>query len=221
MENIGNLSPLIPLNPGSEVLLEIESLKLRIKCMLVGMETGQYIIVRLSPNDLIGNFRSEAVREKPVIVRYLFQGAVYGYRAEVLNIVTVPARLFFLSYPQKIEELALRSDSRYECILPAYTMFGNDIAEMVIVDLSMEGCQCMIRTKAGDEKLYGLIQVNKTIDIRVQFPGGDGKYELKGKVRNISKGSDRIMLGVMFEGLSQTAKAKIDQFISLISKKST
>jgi hypothetical protein len=159
---------------GSEVLLEIQALKLRIKCVLVGFETGQYIIVRLSAKDLIGSFRSELIKSSPLIVRYLYQGAVYGFKPELLNIVSAPAKIFFLSYPSKIEEYVTRERDRFDCVLPAGTMLDNEIIDMVIIDISAEGCQCVIKEASGKSALYSHMQVNKVLDIRIQFPGKEG-----------------------------------------------
>ncbi|CAG1066610.1 hypothetical protein BAC1_02232 [uncultured bacterium] len=201
---------------GSEVLLEIEALKLRIKCVLVGFETGQYIIIRLSSKDLIGNFRSEQIKSGQLLVRYLYQGAVYGFRTEVLNVVATPAKIFFLSYPVKIEEYVTRDRDRFDCALPAGTMVDNEIIDMVIIDISNEGCQCVIKTSPSKSILYSHMQVNKMLDIRVQFPGKEGMYRLPGRVRNLSKGQDRITLGVKFEGLAPAASERIKEFISLV-----
>lgn len=202
---------------GSEVLIEIETLKLRIKCALVGLETNRYIIIRLSERDLVGNFRSEHIKSGQMIVRYLYQGAVYGFRAELLNVVATPAKIFFLSYPTKIEEYVMVSRNRFECVLPAGTMLDNEIVDMVIIDISEEGCQCVIKAGAGKNSVYEHMQVNKVLDIRVQFPGKDGTYRLPGRVRNLSKGEGKITLGVKFEGLAPAASERIKEFIALVS----
>ena len=202
---------------GSEVLIEIEALKLRIKCSLVGLETGQYIIIRLSDRDLVGNFRSEHIKSGQLLVRYLYQGAVYGFRAELLNVISTPAKIFFLSYPSKIEEYVMRERDRFDCVLPAGTMLDNEIVDMVIIDISTEGCQCVIKAAAGRGELYNYMQVNKVLDISVQFPGKEGIYRLSGRVRNLSKGADKITLGVKFEGLAPAASERIKEFISLVS----
>ncbi|MFQ5736430.1 MAG: PilZ domain-containing protein [Thermodesulfobacteriota bacterium] len=210
---------LLPVTLGVEVLVEITNLKLRIKSLMVGMEHGRYIIVRISPQDLIGNFRSEAVLESPMIIRYLYNGTVYGFETRVLNVVAQPAKLFIVSYPEKIEEYSVRNRSRYECVLPASTMFGNDIVDMVIVDISREGCQAFIKvTEPKRDELYGLIQVNKKIDMRVQFPGSEGRYDLVGIIRNVGKEPDKIILGVLFQSLAPDAKVQLDKYIDLIAE---
>jgi len=207
----------LPLTFGSEMLIEVVNLKLRIKTTLVGMEGGRYIITKLSANDLMGSFRSDTVKKSPIIVRYLHKGTVHGYKAKILNVVSNPAKLFFLSYPEKIDELNVLTYSRYECVLPARTMLGNDLVDMVIVDISHEGCLAVIKTR--QRSLHEMLQVNKKIDIVVQFPNTHGNTELKGKIRNIGKDVDKVKLGVVFEGLSPELKAVLASYINLITGK--
>ncbi len=208
----------LPITIGSEMLIEIVNLNLRIKSVLIGIDEGLFILARLSFNDLMGTFRSEAVRESPVNVKYMHKGVVYGFKAEILNMVSSPSKLMFVSYPKAIEEQKGNAASRHECILPAVTMFGNELIEMVIVDISKEGCQCAIKASVPkNESLFGLIQVNKSIDIKAQFPGAADKIALVGKIRNISKDTDKIVVGVMFEEMPQDVKARLEKFTSLIS----
>lgn len=212
----------LPITLGTGLIIEIVNLKLRIKSLLVGMEHGKYLIVRISEKDLIGNFRSDSVKTSPMIVRYLHNGTVYGFSSTVVNVLSTPAKLFFVTYPSKIEEFTVLSNSRHECILPALTMIGNDFVEMVILDISKQGCLCMIKTaNPDDDRLYGAVQVNKTIDIKVQFPGAEGKFGLMGKIRNVSKDVGKILLGVQFEKMPPDLKEQLDGFLSLIAKHGT
>lgn len=210
---------ILPLQLGSELLIEFVSLNLRIKSVLKGIDEDQFILAKLSPNDLIGTFRSDTVKESPIVIRYLYKGSVYSFDTKVQNILSTPAKLIFFEYPKKVLE-AGKVTERYECILPALTMLGNDIVEMVIVDLSRDGCQSVIKTSfSRNEALYKLIEVNRTIELKFQLPGVDTKFSLKGRIRNMSKEADRITLGIMFEQVLPEVKARISNFISLIPKK--
>lgn len=210
---------LLPIHFGTSLLVEITNLKLRIKSFMVGIEHGRYIIVKISEQDLIGNFRSEAVLESPMVIRYMHNGVIYGFKTRVMNVVSQPAKLFFVEYPQSVEEFSVRSKSRYECVLPASTMFGNDIVDMIIVDISREGCQAMIKVpEPKREALYGLIQVNKKIEMKVQFPGSDGKYDLTGTIRNVGKEPEKIILGILFEAFASPTKDKLEGFIKLMDE---
>lgn len=206
----------LPITLDAELLLEIIDLKLRIKSLLVGMEHEQYLVIKIYPNDLIGTFRSEVVKESPIIIRYFYKGAVYGFRANILNIVSIPAKLFFVTYPEKFEEIKILDTSRFECILPASTMFGNEIVDMTVVDISKEGCLCIIKmSQEKNDKLYGLLRINQKVDLMVQFPGTAGKSDLSGKIRNMSKGTEKIMFGVIFEEMTSDVRTKLDHLISL------
>jgi hypothetical protein len=187
--------------------------------MLVGMEHGQYVIAKIFEKDLMGRFRSEDVTRSPLIVGYTHDDVVYGFRTRVLNVVSLPAKLFFIKYPDKIEKLSVRKRLRHECEVEAQAMLSNDIVEVLIVDISKEGCQCVIKIRgSGDEALYGMIQVDKKIGLMARFPGTEGGCNLQGVIRNVSKDEDRIRLGVVFENVDDDARAGLDGFISRISE---
>ncbi|MBI5902207.1 MAG: PilZ domain-containing protein [Deltaproteobacteria bacterium] len=212
----------LPITLGTELIAEIVNLNLRIRSVLAGMDGGRFLLIKLSPNDLMGTFRSEMVTRSPVIVKFQYKDTVYSFNSEVLNIVSNPCKLMFLAYPSKVEEFKARPDSRHECVLPAMAMLDNEILDMVIVDISREGCQCFIKASgARGEALNALIRVDTDLDIRAQFPGTEERFRFTGKVRSISKDVDRIKIGVMFEKISPEVKAKIDGFIALISEVKT
>lgn len=208
----------LPIAVGSEILVEFVNLNLRIKSVLVGLDHEQFILAKISQNDLIGTFRSEAIRVTPVIVRYLYKGIVYGFNTETINIVSSPEKLLFFAYPKKIDETRPLASDRLECRLPGVTMLGNEIVEMLVVDISKDGCLCVIKAAgAKGEALCKLIQVNKPIEVKMQLPATQEKLAVAGRVRNMSKGADRITVGVMFDEAGGEVKAKIAAFISLIS----
>lgn len=208
----------LPFNLGAEFLIEIINLKLRIKSLLVGLEHEQYLIIKIAANDLMGTFRSDAVKESPMIIRYLYKGTVYGFKAQLLNIMSSPARLFFVSYPETFDEIRVLENARFDCILPASALVGNDIIEMTVVDISKEGCLCMISAGARHETLYNHLQINKQMDLKVQFPGMTGKFGLVGRIRNTSKGTDKIMVGLVFEEMSEDVKKKLDGLLALMQQ---
>lgn len=99
-------------------------------------------------------------------------------------------------------------------------MLGNEIIEMVIVDISKEGCQCVIKASgARNEILSRLIRVDTNLEIRTQFPGTQERFGFIGKVKNLSKDIDKLKIGVMFEEVSHEVRIKLDSFISVIHGK--
>ena len=211
--------PLLPISLGSELLIEVPDKNLRVRNSFVGMEKGQFILAKIASNDLIGTFRSESIRAGELQISYLHDNTVYGFRAGVLNIVSSPARLFFLAYPRKIEELNSRGGFRYECVLPATSMLGNELVSIVIVDISREGCQCILRAPiTKDSLLYNLMQVNKKIDISVRFPGSEKISMINGRIRSFAQAADKIKIGIKFEELAAKERAEFEGFINLVSE---
>ncbi len=211
-------APCLPLALNAELVIDILDMKLRIKSVLAGMEHGAYVMVKIFEKDLIGRFRSDDVRNSPMVVGYMHDDIVYGFRTSVLDVVSSPAKLFFLKYPDKIDEMSVRKKSRHECEVAAQMMLGNDLVEFSIIDMSKEGCQCVIKTGGPtDDSLCSMIQVDKKIGIMVHLPGTKGACNLQGVVRNIGTDLDKIRFGVMFENVSDEARGRIESFVSGIS----
>lgn len=209
----------IPLCLGSEFVVELGSLNLRIKCVFVGMDNGRFIVAKLSPNDLIGVFRSDTVTKNPVKVTYHHKDMVYAYDGEILNVVSNPTKLMFISYPERVDELKAHPQARLECALPSTVMLANDFVDMVIVDISSDGCQGVIKAPgARAQMLSSLIQVNKAMDIRTQFPGGNDTVAFTAKVRNVSNDVDKISIGMVFADIPQDAKAKLLGYIARLAE---
>lgn len=209
----------LPITVGTELIIEIVDLGLKIKGVLVGFEYGSYVIVRLSPKDLVGSFRSEEVLESAIIVRYLFKGSVYGFKTSIINTVSNPARMLFARYPDKIEGMNIRANQRYSCILPGLITLGDQTFDTVIVDICMEGGRCIIKKSPATDMdgLYRAIDANKTAGIKLGLPGVDRPIEIKVSVRSVSKNNDRISFGASFDSMPQQDKSSLQRFISLIS----
>ncbi|TAN62981.1 PilZ domain-containing protein [bacterium] len=211
--------PHLPVPLGTELLIEIMKLNLRIKNSLVGMEKGEFVLTKTSASDLVGTFRSDSVRDSEINISYFHDSTVYGFKSSVLNVVSSPSRLFFLAYPKKIEEIRMRHSMRYECILPATTMIGNEIVSMVIIDISADGCQCIIKTSiAKKDALSKLIQLNRMIEMMVVFPGAERKCRIRGKIRTMGQDLDKIKIGVHFDDMLPDAKSEFDCFIALVTE---
>ena len=210
--------PRLPLALDAELLIDILDVKLRIKSVLAGMEHGAYVMVRIFEKELIGRFRSDDVRNSPMVVGYTHDDIVYGFRTSVLNVVSSPAKLFFLKYPDKIDSVSTREMARHGCTVDAQAMLGNDLVELSLIDVSRNGCQCVITPQSErDAALYSMIQVNKKMDIMARLPGTEGGCDLKGVIRNVGKGVRQITLGVRFEDVPAESQVRLESFVSNIS----
>ena len=209
----------LPITLGTELLVEIADLKLRTKSVLIGMENSNYLIMKLSSHDFEAGLAHAKGGPGELIVRYLFKGSVYGFKTRLLKVLTEPDRLAFLSYPAKIEEFNVRNTPRYECILPAETIFGDETVELVIVDISMKGCRCVIKTAsvADRDRLYSSVDIDRVIPMRINLPGVEEKLGIKGRIRNINKDNDRVIFGVLFDEPDGKTEETLGRFVSLMS----
>lgn len=209
---------LLPITIDADLIIEIVDLNLRIKSMLVGMEHGDYVIAKIYANELIGRFRSVDVRDSPMVVGYGHKGTIYNFSTAVVGVISSPAKLFFLKYPEKIDSVTTREMARHGCEVEAQAMLGNDLVELSLIDVSRNGCQCVITSLSDkDAALYSMIQVNKKMDIMARLPGTEGSCDLKGVIRNVGKDVKKITLGVRFENVPPASRLRLESFISNIS----
>ncbi len=209
----------MPISVGTELLIEIADLKLRLKSELIGIEDDEYLIVKLSHHDSGGGFKDKTIEQSPLVIRYVYKGSVYGFKATVLNIISKPAKLIFVSYPERIEECNVRTSPRYDCVLPAAATIGDASTELIITDISKNGCRCVIMTSMvkNKAKLYDTINMNSELELKVEFPGMEDKMILSGAVKNINKDEEEIMFGLSFAKMDAKAKVNFNKFIRLIS----
>ncbi len=219
-EGTGDPRSNLPIDMGTELIIEIVNLGLRVKGALVGLEYGSYVIVRISPKDLVGSFRSEDVLESVIIIRYLFKGSVYGFKTTIINTVSSPARMLFTRYPDKIEGMNIRANKRYSCILPMQATLGDETYDGVMLDICMNGGRCVIKKPPATDMdgLYRAIDANKTTGIKLNLPGVDRPLDIKASVRNISKDNDRVSFGASFDSMPQQDSSSLQMFISLITE---
>ncbi|MBI5237496.1 MAG: PilZ domain-containing protein [Deltaproteobacteria bacterium] len=190
---------------------------MRFRNPLVGMEKGHFILIKLSPNDLMGTFRSESIRESNILISYMDANIIYGFQTEILNVVSNPAKLFFLAYPRNIKEISARNSSRYECVLPATAMLCNELIPMAIIDISEEGCQCVIKKSSLKNNIQNnLVQINKKLCVNINFPGTNNTCAVNGSIRTLSDDIDKIKVGLKLEELSRKVTSELNNFISLV-----
>ncbi|MCC6545090.1 MAG: flagellar brake protein [Nitrospirae bacterium] len=205
---------------GTELMIEIVDLKIRVKSTVVGIDYNKFILVNASSlNVVAGGYMDGTIITSPIIIRYLCDGYVYGFKTEVLNIVYKPEKLIFFAYPKEIEEYNIRSNPRYECSLPAEAKIGDFAIDLVIINISKNGCGCVVKTSGGinKEQLFELLKTDMKIDLTMQLPGIENKLGVKSAIRHINAGDDPITIGLIFEDMVSDVKMNLDKFISLVS----
>jgi len=181
----------------------------------VGIEAGVYLIIHAPKFPSMAR-KLFAGNEVTVIVLYL--GTVFGFRSKILNYVTNPGRLLFLSYPESFERQELRSCERVECHIPAIAELSVDQGRQsgIIVDISSGGCKFVMGN--GTDLQHHRIEVGQKITLTCEIYGIEGLKTLPGEVRNMSQDAQRVSLGIQFLSSDSEFSDKVEAFVESVKQ---
>ncbi len=209
----------LPITVGTEVQIELIKMNCRLKSELIGLEEGEFLILKLTHCDPCGMLSSDKVSGSIILVRYMFHGAIYGFKTKVLNMIYRPERMIFVEYPTKIEEHNVRTEQRYDCVMQAECTSGEMTTELIITDISVKGCRCIILTTLIENKGELLKQINMdaTIDMKVPIPSSEEFFNVNGTIRNINRDETEIIFGISFNDIPPDEKSKFDRLINILA----
>jgi c-di-GMP-binding flagellar brake protein YcgR len=196
---------------GNQVLLQPEKEEFRFKAVLVGMETGDYLILRIPAHGQIQKYIYEGKR---VIGRYMHSGVVYGFKTAIIGQTVHPLRLLMLKYPKSVEAIDLRKNPRIDCFFPADVIMRNKTLSGVILDISVGGCRFAAKPAKGDD--LSPPKVGENVQLSAQLFGGKVPESLKGVVRNVKMEENKTELGVQFENIAPEVTKDLREFIDSV-----
>ncbi len=209
----------IDIEPGTPLQIEIEGIAFRFASTFIGMEAQEYLILKVPevPREApIRNIRTKLISGVHLVVRYLNEGSVIGFRSQLSEAIFAPHRLMFVKYPQTIEHHDLRSDKRVNCTLPAKIVIENKNYKGTMLDISKKGCQYLTRDLR--ETILLSLKKDDQISLQCQFPGVKEELVVPGKVKNIKKTARELSLGIQFQQMKPDVKGIIDQYIFTIQE---
>lgn len=216
VEKLGGRSLVI--NIGEPMLLEPAGMGRRFKTAFIGMERGRYIIVRMPR---IAGVSEYLYVEKPITVRYMHEGQVYGFNSEILYVSSSPFRLAFLRFPDTIEAVNLRQSRRIDCYLPARVILAEGAHKQLsgypsmITNISSGGCQAVL--EAEEARLLPTIVPDQQVTMAFTMFGQDAEEHVQGEVKNITISDTRQFIGVKFNHVSEMVKSQIEEYILNVS----
>jgi hypothetical protein len=198
---------------GTEIQLEIDGVASRLQTQLIGIDTDRILIVKTPTMSQIGGINVKLFAGNRVIVRYVFEGVVYGFETAIVEAISSPLRLLFLAYPKLVTARTIRSNPRVNTSLPARLKAGETGADGTITDISISGCQLEIRrdhlpATAG-------LEVDADVDLTLQLPGVGGDFQIRGKLRSLRTGERKVEAGISFGELEEQVQLAIDAYVKL------
>ena len=138
---------------GQRVSVETARHTEKLWTQMIGFKPGAYLVLEKPPGtDAIDGKRALKDGDS-LVIRFIKEGSIYGFRTPVLCTATVPYRLLFVGFPIEVAEHSLRSSPRLECYLPCEgEVDGRSFSRAFIRDFSATGCQLRIPLDAFEEE---------------------------------------------------------------------
>lgn len=170
----------------------------RFESYLIGVKNNSYLILEQPDVSRYGVLRDKLVRSLEVVIRTVCEkttGDCIAFRSRVTGSVNFPHRLFFISFPDKIETHELRSEKRQNIRKKAVIFKdakGRRI-EGVVTDISEGGCRFEFEV---DEAIKGIKPGD--IYIELEEPQQGKLVRLAAKVCSQRKDQKKVLLGLAF-----------------------
>jgi c-di-GMP-binding flagellar brake protein YcgR len=197
---------------GKDVLIRLPGFDRSYRGRIVGFDPYDYLIASVR---LPGRIREQLALGGQIIVKYIHQGTVYGFRTSVFNAITSPASLVFFEYPSVIEKVELRRDTRTRCNIDGKLQSEDVEYECLIVNISATGCKATVRAGARDPLTR--LQVDDTLMAFVNL-GAQGTLKLPVVVRNIRREQGLHTIGAMFLELNDAEEKRIGSYLERIRR---
>ena len=204
--------------PGTRLALEITGLPDKFTTACVGHARGRFLVaaVPVLAETMREGFYQMLYPDNAVIVRYLNEGTVVGFTAQVIKCIQIPFPLIFLTFPKKLESHDLRRHARVACCLPGQAVIaGTDIPGMVL-DLSHSGCLF----SATVPETPPVVSIDDAVELRCGLFGTNGTAKLGGIVKRVALSGRRLELGLKFRQMppptQEAISSYLDQALSIL-----
>lgn len=197
---------------GTKILLEVEGNLKRFICILVGYSKDRFILVTTPSSEHLFSARPALFADCRVNVRYIEDGRAIGFQSRLMKSTEEPARLLFLSYPEKIEDHELRANKRAACSLPAELSIEGEACSALIIDINKDGLRLHVK---GNEKFSGFLEptpVGKECILRFFLPGVSAPIDVVGEVRNHEHRETCSAVGIKYIKISDEDRQSIFEF---------
>ena len=170
--------------PAVGARLGVESARMtgRLWTTLVGYRDGAYLLLETPESDipvgLVGPFQAEDV----LTIRYVIDGMVVGFRAQVIGRIHAPVALTIAAFPRQYQKHALRQSPRLACHLPCVVRIGgHELPRAMLRDVSDHGCQVRVALDDLPAELKE-VPADTLIELELEVPAASGGERRREKV---------------------------------------
>jgi hypothetical protein len=183
---------------GNKVYLEIDGVNFSVTCIFIGMLQSEFMLITFPK-------RYKSVKNKlfpgnKMVVKYLYDGSVFAFQANVIETITNPIKAIAIEYPKVVQERELRNFKRNDVVIPGRIEAKNVELKAIIFDISKKGC----RFKYNDnQKNMNALREGDIVRLYLQFPGVADETGAMACVRNVKRIKGQLSIGVEFQDVSK------------------
>ncbi len=181
-------------DPGMEIMLHLKGISSNLKSNIIGIRHGRYIIVGIPQISHIDSMIQ--VGDKAIVI-YAYADSLYSFEANIINYITSPDRLLFLSYPNLSDQDKLQEDHRVNCNIVGSIKNNTHNTELtgVLQDIGIGGCRFLTDETSGASPAY---RIGDKIELTLKRTGSKGPFIVSGKLLNITQHGGQTSLAVEF-----------------------
>lgn len=208
-----SLTEEIPLPAGTRVNVQRAGNDLRVSAEILGAVPGGYIILRDAHRENSPQVLRSLVPHPgdTLLVRFMHEGTVFGFRTMVTRFSAEPEYLLFVHYPRAVEQVSVRRYPRLACTMPCEVAIGGTPRRALLVDLSAQGCGIV----APLDETQPPPAVEEPVTVTLCVPGETRTRSVTGQVKRLAKHRDTWRAGVAFETAETALFAGLEPYLKL------
>lgn len=197
LENAAGQGTRLAIELGNTVQITGPTSGIRIKASLAGMVKGRCLILQIAGVESSGDLRRLFSYGDALLVRYLHEGVIFGFRTFVSGTVVEPLPLVFLNWPERIEAHSVRQSRRLDTFIPCSLNLQGERHEASIVDISAGGCQVVVLRSTG----IAVPDPEQAPPVQLHIPSASEAEprQMEGTVRRCHADPARLELGIQFQ----------------------
>lgn len=201
----------VSIDMGTDVLMQINGVAGRLPSVFIGMEANRYMIFKVPRAQV--SLSSKLTKGSGVVVRYRFQGRIYGFQSIILGTVSEPYGLMFLNAPNVVEEHNLRTKQRIDCYFPCAVEMEEKQEPGVVVNISLSGCRCIFSALRSSREMLASIR-DKPVKLILQMSEGGASLHVPGRILSAQQFHGALSAGIRFETLDDHTITKLKAYLT-------
>jgi c-di-GMP-binding flagellar brake protein YcgR len=189
--------------------------RLRATGVVAGMTPEEHLLIRIPT---IPGILSRLNEGDSIVVRYVYDGNVYGFSSTIVTFINRPVLIAFLAYPDTVEKLNLREAKRIPCCLPATVRTDGSDYKAVIVDISLGGSRVCLEEGVSDSSS---LAIDQTVDMSFHLVGVAEEQVIGCRIKNVKKDAQFFELGFQFDQQNEAVLKNVKEYLENMISHST